>query len=41
VTRQAASVGFTVSDADSETAFARVFARALATPGASLILARC
>ena len=41
VTRQAAAVGFTVSDADNETAFPRVFARALATPGASLILARC
>jgi acetolactate synthase-1/2/3 large subunit len=41
VTRQAAAVGFSVFDADSETTFARVFARALATPGASLILARC
>jgi thiamine pyrophosphate-dependent acetolactate synthase large subunit-like protein len=41
LTRQAAAVGFSVSDADSETTFAQVFARALATPGASLILARC
>jgi len=41
LTRQAAAVGFSVSDADSETRFAQVFARALATPGASLIVARC
>jgi acetolactate synthase I/II/III large subunit len=41
LTQQATTVGFTVSEAESEAAFARVFGRALATPGASLILARC
>jgi acetolactate synthase-1/2/3 large subunit len=41
LTRRAADLGLPVSDADSETTFARVFARALATPGASVIVAHC
>jgi acetolactate synthase-1/2/3 large subunit len=40
LTRRAADVGLAVSDTDSEMTFAWVFARALATPGSSLILAR-
>jgi thiamine pyrophosphate-dependent acetolactate synthase large subunit-like protein len=39
--RQAADVGLAVCDADNETTFARGFGRALATPRASLIFARC